>query len=86
MCMARKVSTFFSFWRCSMSYEVLERRIKNLPESALEDVSDYIEKMDSIYRSKKKFDFSFVDKIFGTISDSEAEKLRSCCGLKFRES
>ena len=74
-----------AFWRCSESYEVLERKIRDLPESALDDVSVYIEKMDGIYRSGKKFDFSFVDKIFGTISDSEAENLRSCCGLKFRE-
>ena len=76
---------FRAFWRCSVSYEVLERKIRDLPESALDDVSAYIEKMDGIYRSGKKFDFSFVDKIFGTISDSEAENLRSCCGLKFRE-
>ena len=73
---------FFFFF---VSYEVLERKIRDLPESALDDVSVYIEKMDGIYRSGKKFDFSFVDKIFGTISDSEAENLRSCCGLKFRE-
>ena len=30
-----------------MSYEVLERKIRDLPESALDDVSAYIEKMDS---------------------------------------
>lgn len=43
------------------------------------------EKTDSIYKRKKSVDFSFVDNIFGTLSDAEAEEMRSCCGLKFSE-
>ena len=68
-----------------MSYEVLEKQIRALPEEALEDVSIYLDKIGLIYQSKKAVDFSFVDNIFGTPSDSEANKMRSCCGLKFRE-
>ena len=68
-----------------MSYDVLERQIKALPKAALEEVSVYLAKIESIYQAKKDIDFSFVDNIFGTLSDSEADELRSCCGLKFRE-
>ena len=68
-----------------MSYEVLEKQIRTLPEEALEDVSIYLDKIGLIYQSKKTVDFSFVDNIFGTLSDSEADEMRSCCGLKFRE-
>ena len=68
-----------------MSYEVLERQIRTLPEEALEDVSIYLDKIGKIYRANKAVDFSFVDDIFGTLSDSEADALRSCCGLTFRE-
>ena len=68
-----------------MSYEVLEKQIRALPEEALEDVSHYLDKISLIYQSKQSVDFSFVDNIFGTLNDSEADELRSCCGLKFRE-
>lgn len=68
-----------------MSYEVLEKQIKALPEEALDEVSAYVEKLSTIYESKKNIDFSFVDDIFGTLNDKEADELRSCCGLKFRE-
>ena len=68
-----------------MSYEVLEKQIRALPEEALEDVSNYLDKISLIYQSKQSVDFSFVDNIFGTLNDSEADDLRSCCGLKFRE-
>ena len=67
-----------------MSYEVLEKQIRALPEEALEDVSIYLDKIGLIYQSKRAVDFSFVDNIFGTLSDSEADEMRSCCGLKFR--
>ena len=33
---------------------------------------------------RQNVDFSFVDNIFGTLSDSEADELRSCCALKFK--
>lgn len=49
-----------------MSYEVLEKQIRALPEEALEDVSIYLDKIGLIYQSKKAVDFSFVDNIFGT--------------------
>ncbi len=68
-----------------MSYEVLEKQIRALPEAALEEVSLYLDKISSIYQAKQDVDFSFVDNIFGTLSDSEADELRSCCGLKFRK-
>ena len=68
-----------------MSYEVLEKQIRALPEEALEDVSNYLDKISLIYQSKQSVDFSFVDNIFGTLNDSEADEFRSCCGLKFRE-
>lgn len=68
-----------------MPYEVLERQIRALPEEALGEVSVYLDKIGTIYRAKKAVDFSFVDDIFGTLSDSEADELRSSCGLKFRE-
>ena len=69
----------------TMSREVLEKKIRVLPEEALEDVAIYLDKIVSIYQTKKAVDFSFVDDIFGTLSDSEADELRSCCGLHFRE-
>lgn len=68
-----------------MSYETVEKQIKELPEEALEEVSVYIEKISGIYKLKKSVDFSFVDNIFGSLSDEEAEYLRATCGLKFRE-
>ena len=68
-----------------MSYELLEKQIRALPEEALEEVSVYLDKVGNIYRAKKDIDFSFVDNIFGTLSDSEADELRACCGLKFKE-
>ena len=68
-----------------MSYEVLEKQIRALPEEALEEVSIYLDKIGNIYQAKRAVDFSFVDNIFGTLSDAEANELRSCCGLKFRE-
>ena len=70
--------------RGKMSYEVLEKQIRALLEEALEDVSIYPNKISLIYQSKSSIDFSFVDNIFGTLSDSEADEMRSCCGLKFR--
>lgn len=69
-----------------MSYEVLEKQIKSLPEEVLDEVSAYVEKLSVVYNSKKNTDFSFVDNIFGTLNDKEADEMRSCCGLKFRES
>ena len=68
-----------------MSYDVLEKQIRALPEEALEEVSAYLDKIKSIYQTNQTVDFSFVDNIFGTLSDEEADELRSCCGLKFRE-
>ena len=68
-----------------MSYDVLEKQIRALPEEALEEVSAYLDKIRSIYQTNQTVDFSFVDNIFGTLSDEEADELRSCCGLKFRE-
>ena len=61
-----------------------EKQIRALPEAALEEVSVYLEKIGSIYQKKKPVDFSFVDNIFGTLSDAEAEEMRSCCGLNFK--
>lgn len=68
-----------------MPYETVEKQIKELPEEALEEVSVYIEKISGIYKLKKSVDFSFVDNIFGSLSDKEAEYLSANCGLKFRE-
>ena len=68
-----------------MSYEMVMEKIKTLPEAALEEVSVYLDKIGNIYQAKQNVDFAFVDNIFGTLSDSEADELRSCCGLKFRE-
>jgi hypothetical protein len=68
-----------------MSYEALEEQIRTLPQEALEVVSSYITKILNAYQNKDSVDFSFVDNIFGSLSDSEAEELRSCCGLKFKE-
>lgn len=66
-----------------MSYDVLEKQIRFLPKEALLEFSVYLDKIGSIYQAKQDFDFSFVDNIFGTLSDEEADELRSCCGLKF---
>lgn len=68
-----------------MSYEMLKEKVRTLPETALEEVSLYIDTIVNKYQSRQTIDFSFVDNIFGTLSDSEADELRSCCGLKFRE-
>ena len=68
-----------------MSYDMVMEKIKTLPETALEEVSLYLDKIGSIYQARKNIDFSFVDNIFGTLNDSEADELRSCCGLKFRK-
>ena len=77
--------TIIKVMEVKMSYEVLEKQIRALPEEALEDVSHYLDKISLIYQSKQSVDFSFVDNIFGTLNESEADELRSCCGLKFRE-
>ena len=66
-----------------MSYEVLEKQIRAFPEEALEDVSDYLDKISLVYKVKQSVDFSFVNNIFGTLNDSEADELRSSCRLKF---
>lgn len=68
-----------------MSYEAVLEQVKTLPQEALEEASVYLDKIGGIYQSRKNVDFSFVDNIFGTLSDSEVDELRSCCGLKFRE-
>ncbi len=68
-----------------MSYEMVVEKLKTLPETALEEVSLYLDAIVSKYQARHTIDFSFVDNIFGTLSDSEADELRSCCGLKFRE-
>lgn len=68
-----------------MSYEVLERQIRSLPEEALEDVSAYLDKICTIYDARKGMDFSFVDNVFGILSDEEADALRSCTRLRFRD-
>ena len=68
-----------------MSYDMVMEKIKTLPETALEEVSLYLDKIGNIYQARKNIDFSFVDNIFGTLNDSEADELSSCCGLKFRE-
>lgn len=68
-----------------MSYEVLEKQIRALPEEALNDVSFYLDKIGSIYLAKKLIDFLFVGNFFETLSDAEADELRSCCGMKFKE-
>ncbi len=68
-----------------MSYEVLERQIRSLPEDALEEVSAYLDKICAIYEARKGMDFSFVDNVFGILSDEQADTLRSCCGLGFRD-
>ena len=68
-----------------MSYEMVMEKVKTLPETALEEVSVYLDKIGSIYQARQNVDFSFVDNIFGTLSDSEADELRSCCSLKFKE-
>ena len=47
-------------------------------EEALEEVSHYLDKIGSIYQAKQNVDFSFVDNIFGTLSDSEADELCAC--------
>jgi hypothetical protein len=60
-------------------------KVRTLPETALEEVSLYLDTIVNKYQSRQTIDFSFVDNIFGTLSDSEADELRSCCGLKFRE-
>ena len=67
-----------------MSYEMVMEKVKTLPETALEEVSVYLDKIGSIYQARQNVDFSFVDNIFGTLSDSEADELRSCCALKFK--
>ncbi len=68
-----------------MSYETVEKQIKELPEEALEELSVYIEKISGIYKSKKSVDFSFVENIFGILSDKEAEHLRSSCGACYKQ-
>ncbi len=68
-----------------MSIEMIMEKVKTLPETALEEVSIYLDKIGNIYQARQNVDFSFVDNIFGTLSDSEADELRSSCGLKFRE-
>lgn len=68
-----------------MSYEVLEKQIRALPVEALEEVSAYLDRIGNVYKAKQNVDFSFVDNMFGSLSDSEADEMRSCCGLKFKE-
>ena len=64
-----------------MSYEVLEKQIRALPVEALEEVSAYLDRIGNVYKAKQ----NVVDNMFGSLSDSEADEMRSCCGLKFKE-
>ncbi len=40
-----------------MSYDVLEKQIRALPEEALEEVSAYLDRIGSIYQAKQTVDF-----------------------------
>ncbi len=69
-----------------MSYDAVVEQVRALPESALDDVSVYLDKMKRIYTDKEKhIDFSFVDNIFGILSHEEADRMRECCGINLRD-
>ena len=74
-----------------MSYEQVAERIKTLPENYLTSIMGFIDLLQSHdeveqeKESEKSIDFSFVDDMFGIISDEEADEMRKHCHLKFKE-
>ncbi len=73
-----------------MPYEILENAYAALDEMEQKEVVDFV--MYLISRKQKKQeektepDFSFVDNIFGTLSDEEADEMRKHSHLHFKES
>jgi hypothetical protein len=75
--------------RASMPYEVLEQKIKALPETAFIEVSHYVDYIYSKYVDDKTDEqaekVNALNSIFGILSDDEAEEMREHCHLNFRE-
>lgn len=63
-----------------MTYEVLEQKIKTIPQNSIQEVYDYIEYV--CYKNEKKVssvqnkDFSAVKAMFGTVSADVAQDIR----------
>lgn len=70
-----------------MPYDVMERRIKELPTIAQEEIYHYVNYIYSIYTEEPKIvkDTSFIDDMVGILSHEEAEELLRHCHLNFKE-
>jgi len=74
-----------------MSYEILERKIKNVPNEYIEDVVNYIDYICYKYEQSKEKEsetekkLEALQSVFGCIDNEQAEILRSCTGLHFKE-
>ena len=72
-----------------MPYEVLERKIKSLPESYIPAILGFIELLkqhDEAERiNSQPKDTSFIDNMVGIFSHDEIEEMRQSCHLKFKE-
>lgn len=72
-----------------MPYTILENAYATLTEVEQREVVDFV--MYLISRKQKQTetpqspDFSFVDNMFGTLSNEEADEMRKCSNLHFKE-
>lgn len=73
-----------------MPYKILENAYAALDETEQKEVVDFVLYLISRKQKKqetnKDIDFSFVENMFGTLSDSEAEEMKRHCHLHFKES
>jgi len=72
-----------------MPYAVLENAYSKLDEFEQKEAIDFIlylvSRKQKKQDEKKEIDFSFVDNLFGTISDEEADEMRENCHLHLKE-
>ena len=72
-----------------MPYEVLETKIKSLPESYIPAILGFIELLrqhDEMEKRENQIkDTSFIDNMVGILSHEEVEEMRHNCHLKFKE-
>ena len=73
-----------------MPYKILENAYAALDETEQKEVVDFvlylISRKQKKHETNKDVDFSFVENMFGTLSDSEAEEMERHCHLHFKES
>lgn len=72
-----------------MPYAILENAYSTLTEIEQKEVVDFVMYLISKRQKKEETpqspDFSFVDNMFGSLSDEEADELRKSTHLHFKE-